>query len=215
MNNHKAFTLIEILVIFLLILLTAIILVPNLIEDNRKLDTISKWKNSYKNIEYIFSVIYLQITDTDKIAFEKAPSIQEKEDLFIDLISPYFRITEPVEKTLYKISYLNGSSLKQKDEYFVSKFFYTNSGSIVGIKLLEDNLMGKALSPLAILLYDMNGITSPNKLGVDIFGVNVYKDKIEPIGKLADIDLMRKDCSKKGKGLTCSYYYIYSENYND
>ena len=214
MEKRKAFTLIEIAFVLGLITLTAIILIPSLIEDNKKLDVISKWKNSYKNIEYIFSAIGAQVSETDKIAFEKAKSEQEKETLFIELINPYFRITNAVEPNLYKVSYLNGSFVKNSDEYYVSNLYYTTSGNIVGVKWLNNSEYSKNI-PLAILLYDLNGIKGPNRWGVDIFGVNIFQDKMEPVGKLADEELVKKDCSKLGKGITCSYYYyIYGGNFN-
>ena len=42
MKRIKAFTLAEIFVVFGLIVLTALLVIPNLVEDNKKLDSISK-----------------------------------------------------------------------------------------------------------------------------------------------------------------------------
>ena len=81
MQKNKAFTLVEIVVVIGLIVLTAIMVVPNLIEDNKKLDIISKWKHSYQNVEYVFQALNTQVTDTDKIAFKQAKNNDEKETI--------------------------------------------------------------------------------------------------------------------------------------
>lgn len=207
MRKKVAFTLVEVLLVLGLILLTASVLIPNLIEDNKKLDIISKWKNSYRNIEYIFTAIKTQMSETDIVAFKKASSAKEKEDLFIELMTPYFRLTDPVEKGSYKLTYLNGTLVKEKEDYFISNLYNTNNGNIVGLKWLNtpENLSDKI--PIAILLYDLNGAYAPNRWGQDVFAINIFRNRIEPLGKIEDESLLKKDCSKNGTGVTCSYYY--------
>lgn len=206
MQKNKAFTLVEIVVVIGLIVLTAIMVVPNLIEDNKKLDIISKWKHSYQNVEYVFQALNTQVTDTDKIAFKQAKNNDEKEILLYNLLNPYFRMKQAIDVKSYRTHYLDGSPVKGNDDYYITNLHVANSGKIVGVKWLNDNFDNNTL-PFAILSVDLNGVNKPNKWGYDIFAVNIYSDRVEPIGKTDDEYLMKSDCSKKGKGLTCSYYY--------
>lgn len=215
MKKQRAFTLAEISIVLGLIVLTALLVIPNLIEDNKKLDSISKWKHSYQNIEYVFSALYAQVTDTDEISFKNAKTTQEKETLLFELLNPYFRMTDEVASKNYKISYLNGSNVKPEDEFYISNFHKTSAGKIIGLKWLNTPQSLYDNVPLAILSVDLNGLSKPNKWGYDIFGVNIYRTRIEPVGKSNDEFLMKSDCSRKGKGLACSYYYyIYGGQLN-
>ena len=86
--KKQAFTLVEIIVVISIVVLTAIILIPNIIDDNKKLHTISQWKHTYKNIEYVFSAIKAQTTETDKVAIEKTRTNDEREVVLCDLLNP-------------------------------------------------------------------------------------------------------------------------------
>lgn len=207
MKNKKAFTIPEISVVLGLIVLTAFLVIPNLIEDNKKIDIISKWKNAYQNIEYVFSVLSAQVTDTDDIQFKKAKTVEEKENLLFELLNPYFRMKEEVSLKNYKTYYLNGAEVKQNEEFYIDNLHKTLSGKIVGVKWLNDSEHYVDAMPIALISVDLNGIEKPNKWGYDIFGVYIFRKKIEPVGKTSDEYLMKTDCSKKGKGISCSYYY--------
>lgn len=215
MKRIKAFTLAEIFVVFGLIVLTALLVIPNLVEDNKKLDSISKWKNSYHNIEYVFSALGAQMTETDVIAFKNANSTEEKETLLFELLNPYFRMTDPVSVEDYKVYFLNGMKVMEDDDFYIKKFYKTSSGKIVGLKWFNTPQDLIYQIPIAVVSVDLNGGNRPNKWGYDIFGIYIYKDRIEPIGKTNDEFMMKSDCSKKGKGVSCSYYYyIYGGQLN-
>ena len=57
-------------------------------------------------------------------------------------------------------------------------------------------------------MIDTNGEEAPNVWGKDIFGLNIYKTKIEPFGKEMSSSEVDADCSKKGRGVYCSYKYL-------
>ena len=215
MKKKSAFTLMEISVVAGLIFLTALLVIPNLIEDNKKLDIISTWKNSYKDIEYVFSALSAQATETDNIAFKKASNTEKKENVLFDMLTPYMRMETPLDSKDYKTYYLNGSSVKENDEFYITNLHVTNSGKIIGLKWLNTPSAITDKFPIALLSIDLNGTKKPNKWGYDIFGVNIYTDKIEPVGKTDDEYLMKSDWSKKGRGISCSYYYyIYGGKLN-
>lgn len=215
MKKQNAFTLAEIFVVLGLIVLTALLVIPNLIEDNKKLDSISKWKHSYQNIEYIFSAIYAQINYTDVISFKNAKNSQEKEELMFEMLNPYFRMTDKVSPKDYKVVYLNGSEISQSDDFYITNYHKTTYGEIIGLKWLKSPTKYYDNLPIAMISVDLNGLNKPNKWGYDIFGVNIFRNRIEPIGKANDDLTMKSDCSKKGKGVACSYYYyIYGGKLN-
>ena len=83
--------------------------------------------------------------------------------------------------------------------------YINRDDNIVGIKDIENKTPD---SPVFLMMLDTNGYKKPNIWGRDIFGLNIYKDgNINPIGYGWDVKKLRKDCSKKGTGLSCSYFY--------
>ena len=99
--------------------------------------------------------------------------------------------------------------------YYITNLHKTNSGKIVGLKWQNTPVRYSDKFPVAIMSVDLNGMKKPNKWGYDIFGINIYTDRIEPLGKTYDDYLLKSDCSKKGKGISCSYYYyIYGGQLN-
>ena len=124
--KKQAFTLVEIIVVISIVVLTAIILIPNIIDDNKKLHTISQWKHTYKNIEYVFSAIKAQSTETDKVAIEKTRTNDEREVVLCDLLNPYFRMQSVVDPKTYKTYFMDGSFVNEKSEYYVKNLHTTN-----------------------------------------------------------------------------------------
>ena len=137
MNKNRAFTLTEIFVVLALTIATAAVVVPNLLEDNKKLDTISKWKNTYQNLEYAFLALQSQASQVDNLAFKKANSDKEREMVLYELLKPYLRMDKEISNDEYKLSYLNGSAIKDDDYYYITNFHSTSSGKIVGLKWIN------------------------------------------------------------------------------
>ena len=216
MKKNFAFTLTEIAVIALIIMITAIIVVPKLMEDNKRLETISQWKNMYRNIEYVFSAMSVQSASSECYDFVYTVNNEEKEAYIYDMLSPFLRTESKVLPKDYKTYYLDGSVVKQEDSFYVENVYTTTSGDIIGLKWFKTPEKLKKKMPMAMLLVDLNGIKKPNRWGADIFGVNIFRNRIEPVGKTGDEYLMKADCSPRaGKGISCSfYYYIYGGKLN-
>ena len=215
MKKNNAFTLTEIAVILFLIILTVLLVLPHLIEDNKKLNAIAQWKDTYQNLEYIFSALKVQANETDNIAFKQAIDTEGKEKALYNILKSYLRMTDKVSIGDYKTYYLNGLKVKSDDIYYITNLHTTSSGKIVGLKWQNTPVKYTDKLPVAIMSVDLNGFKKPNKWGYDIFGINIYTDRIEPIGKSDDDFYLKSDCSKKGKGLSCSYfYYIYGGQLN-
>ena len=77
--------------------------------------------------------------------------------------------------------------------------------NIVGFKWLTCECSDE--KPCASVLFDMNGTKKPNKIGKDIFGVYIYKNKIATFGSELSNRELARECNNSN-GLSCSEYYL-------
>jgi len=205
----KAFTVVEVGIVFALILIVSALVIPLVVDDSKKVQEISMWRHTYDDVSYAFRSMFIDNSDeyqkqlSQKI--KNADSTEEIEDIVLDEFKPYLRIESKFESKKYKPKYLNSERVKDGQYYYFNRFYKTQNGTIIGIKWLGE-LYDK--SSLLALMFDINGEDAPNMWGKDIFGVNVYKDKLEPFGKDIPPYEVRNDCSKKGRGVYCSYSYL-------
>ena len=205
----RAFTLVEIGIVFSLILIVSALVIPLVVDDSKKVHEISTWRHTYDDVSYAFQSMFVdnsveyRKTLSDKI--KNAKNSEEIEAIVLDEFKPYLRVESKFESKKYKPKYLNSERVKEGQYYYFNRFYKTQNDTIVGIKWLGE-LYDK--SSVLALMFDINGDASPNTWGKDIFGVNVYKDKLEPFGKDIPPYEVEKDCSKKGRGVYCSYSYL-------
>ena len=207
--KKSAFTLVEIGIVFSLILIVSALVIPHVVDDSKKVQDISKWRHTYDDVVYAFQSMFINNSESyQNQIYEKiynAKSSQEIEDIVFDEFRPYLRVESKFESKKYKPRYLNFERVKEGQYYYFDKLYNTQNDTIVGIKWLGE-LYDK--SSLLALMFDLNGEAGPNMWGKDIFGVNVYKDKLEPFGKNLPSYEIAADCSKKGRGVYCSYSYL-------
>lgn len=191
------------LFVFLGILL---LLMPVSFESTRQASFISKWNEKFNRVEYMFSVINAHVSDDLLKGMSKAKTPQERENVLLTIIKPYLRIeigATPVRH--YHPRYINGSKVYKGQTYYFDEFYFAENNTIVGLKDIKTESDNDILF---IMMFDVNGILPPNRWGKDIFGINIYdKGKIEPFGFDKTIQELKKDCSKNGTGVYCSYYY--------
>lgn len=184
----KGFTIVEVSILFVIFLIVAFLVAPLSLDDTMQAKNTSRWKNVQQEFMNIFYTINAQNED-GTLPFETAlKKILENETK--DSIN------------LYKITYMNGTY--PSNTYRFLDFKSTYSNATIAVKLFDntqDSIKG-------ILMYDVNGKKGPNVWGKDIFGLNIYNDKFEPIGKNEPINIQKQDCSKNGTGLFCSNYYL-------
>ncbi|MDE6138425.1 MAG: hypothetical protein K2F57_03030 [Candidatus Gastranaerophilales bacterium] len=193
---------ITIFVIFAIILL----LIPSKFITSKEATYISQWNETIHKMEYIFSAMNAH-ADSDIVkSFKHAKSNSARENLMMNLVKPYLRITEYDElDKKYSSYYLNGEKVKQNDEFYFNNLYLSKNNKIIGIKDIKDDDL---YHPAFIMMFDMNGLAGPNTWGKDIFGINIFVDgKITPIGAGWDIEDLKKDCSVTGTGVSCSHYY--------
>lgn len=203
--RKNAFTIIEVAVVFLLILGVSFLIVPKSMDTTKQARFISKWTEKYADLEYMFSVIQAQQGEELAKEFNKKKDISTNSANISELFKPYLRISSELKPNGYHQKYMNGTNVLESDKYYFNKFYLTNTNEIVSFKWIKDNCDDDIC---AIMSFDINGEELPNKWGYDIYGINVTKNKIEPLGKGFDTDTMRCSCSKSGYGLYCSYYYL-------
>ena len=104
---------------------------------------------------------------------------------------------------------MNG--ITPENDYIFDNYKTSFSNAVVSIKLVESpetsSLKGR-------LMYDVNGPTGPNTWGKDVFGFNIYDTHFEPFGKKEAVANQKKDCSRYGKGIFCSNYYLIGGNFD-
>ena len=110
----------------------------------------------------------------------------------------------------YKIKYLNGDH--PESTYDFDKIYTTKNGATIAYKWIETNSKQGEDKIHGIIMYDVNGKHGPNIWGKDIFGLNIYNAKLEPLGKREDPVSIASDCSKQGTGVFCSIYILKEEN---
>lgn len=205
-RNKKAFTVIEVITVFLLILVVTCLILPKTLNTTKQAKFISKWTTSYSEIQYIFSVIKAQNDLTNKDVFKKAENNEDRIKLVVESIKPYLRIKSKVVEGVYEPIYMDNRAIKKEDKYYFNDFYLTESDEVIGLKWFTENCGKKDVC--GIMSFDVNGLDRPNTWGKDIFGINVFEDRIEPIGTGIDMDVLKNDCTRWGQGVYCSYYYL-------
>ncbi len=174
---------------------------------------ISKWNETYNKTDYMFTAMAAQADSEIVKSLKNAQTKEEHEKLMLQLIKPYLRLEER-EKLLkhYHVYYMNGQRVRKNDEYYFDSLYVADNGHIVGIK---DLVNGTDYEPGLIMMFDINGLRGPNVWGEDIYGVNVYQDgSVKPLGYGWDLNTLKKDCSKEGRGISCSHYYRIGGEFN-
>lgn len=182
-----------------------IFLIPLSVDNSRQVNIIARWNEKINRVEYMFSVINAHITDEILFGFNKTKTSKDREIYLYTLIKPYMRLKNCPMKKHYNVRYLNGARVYKGEKYYFEDLYFAENKTIVGIKDVKTENPDDALF---MMMFDMNGFLPPNKWGQDIFGLNIFDGgRIEPFGYNYDMQKLKKDCSKNGTGLSCSYYY--------
>ena len=203
----KAFNMVEIAIVICLLLTTVILCLPVIFNNSKEAKIISGWKKSYAEMQSNFEVF--NVSDAEKIDTICKSSVEEKEKELFMIISPYLNADldkSPAGLKSYHYRFKNGSQVPMQSIAFTRFFSYQENGNIVGFKWLDCECTEK--TPCASALFDMNGTQKPNRIGRDIFGIFLYKNRIEAFGaELNNIELER-ECSNHSNGMSCSEYYL-------
>ena len=187
-NMKKAFTIVEVSILFVIFLIVAFLVAPLSLDDTIQAKNTARWKTVQGDFDNIFYSVNTKKND-DKFVFNDALNSVMQSEVKLDI-------------TPYKIRYMNGSF--PDDLYAFKEYSLTYSNATVAYKLFDkptgDNF--------GIMMYDVNGQASPNTWGKDVFGYNITANGFEPLCKKDSITNQKKDCARNGTGLCCSNYYL-------
>ena len=203
----KAFNMVEITIVFCLLFTTVILCIPTIFNNSKEAKIISDWKRNFAETQSNFEVF--NVSDKDKLEAICRSNVENKEEEIFKIISPYINVdlnknTKNLKTYHYKFK--NGAQVPMQSLAFTRLFAYQENGDIVGFKWIDCNC--SATKPCATVLFDMNGIEKPNRIGKDIFGIYLYRNQIEAFGsKLSNRELER-DCNSHSSGMNCSEYFL-------
>ncbi len=189
----KAFTLVEVIILLVIFIMVALLVIPLSIDETIQARNISKWKQ----------------VQNDFIEIPLSIKTFSKSDLNIQNFVTALVKKHPLNKVIsYKIKYMNGET--PSEDFIFKEIYNTDSNATLAFKWYDapkvEQRTNKRL--LGIMMYDVNGKMGPNVWGKDVFGMNIYEDKLEPFGNSASNDEIEFDCSRQGTGLYCSTYYL-------
>ena len=204
----KAFNMVEIMIVVCLLVTTVILCLPTIFNNSKEAKIIASWKRLFWETQTNFEVF--NISDAELIQSICNSNVEDKENEIFKIISPYLNVDlSKSTKTLksYHYKFKNGSQIPMQSNVFTKLFAYQENGNVVGFKWLDCNC--SEVKPCASVLFDMNGVAPPNRIGRDIFGIYIYKDRTAAFGsEETDGDNLEKDCNGHTSGMSCSEYYL-------
>lgn len=192
----KGFTIIEVSILFVIFLIVAILVAPISLDDTAQARNTSVWRTIQTDFDNIFYSVKTRLDSNSDFHFQ-------------DTLKKILESEVKANEKKYKISYLNGKSVDSR--YVFDDYKLTIANSTLAMKFLSEN--SEKLE--ALIMYDVNGNSGPNVWGKDVFGYNVYRNKLEPFCKAQSIDIQKADCSKHGTGVCCSNYYLLGGSFDD
>ncbi len=203
--QKNGFTIVEIVVVFFLMLGVLFLVYPKSVDSSRQAKLISKWSQKVSELDYMFSVYRAQKDGDFDVKLSQAQSEEAKNKVLEDIIRPYLRITSKLQ-TVYAPMFMDKSVIPTDSKYYFNHYYLTSTNEIVGFKFINQNCKEKDVC--FIMSFDINGTNPPNLWGYDIYGIDVYNDKIAPFGKEVNQQMLKQNCSRLGSGVYCSYYYL-------
>ena len=205
--RRSAFTIIELLLIFFAIVIVSAVIIPLNMTDASQAKRVAKWHKVFSELEYSFSILKMN----DGFILGDNPEKMTQGEIF-ERISPVLDIADDSKQTgfdKYKYSYRNKTYVKKSSRYFFNDFFMMKNNVIGSIKKNNEE---ENDAPYAYMFIDVNGFEKPNRVGLDIFFINIYNDRITAYGEGYPCPDLKAGCSKIGKGLFCSKYYLIGSN---
>lgn len=207
MRKLKAFNMVEIMIVVCLLATTVLLCLPVIFNNTKEARIISGWKKSYAEMHSNFEVF--NISDSEVIDTICKSGIENKEKEIFKVISPYLNVDpskNPAHLKSYHYKFKNGSQVPMQSMVFTKFFSYQENDNIVGFKWLDCECDEKV--PCATVLFDLNGTKAPNRIGNDIFGIYIFKNRIEAFGSEFTNQELKQECTKNSNGMSCSEYYL-------
>lgn len=206
--RKTAFNMVEIAIVVCLLLTTIVACLPAIFNNTRQAKIVSRWKALFAETKSNFEIFGLN--DIESVKKVCSAAMLEEEDEVFKIISPYLNVDTGKDASnlkSYTYKFSNGAQIPMESVYFTRKFAYQDNGNIVGFKWNSCECDDKTACAMA--LFDMNGKKGPNRIGEDIFGINIYKTGIKAFGSEFSNEELEKDCIKgNGSGASCAEFYL-------
>jgi prepilin-type N-terminal cleavage/methylation domain-containing protein len=207
--KNNGFSLVEILIAIFVIAAIISTMIPTKVVEKSQVERIAEWKEFYPSLLYSFDLF----KNYDK-SVVKAYQTDSKLDgnAFFSEYTKYLNVNKNADINLskYKLRYLNGKAVKNTSKYKISQIVQLEDGKIIAFTDLERDKDNISNSPLGIIFVDIDGgKLTRHYIGKDVFAINIYANRIEPVGKNYSRPEMKEDCSPLGTGMNCSAYYLF------
>lgn len=207
--NKNGYSLIELLMFLFVVAIVVVALFPLTVIEKDQAKRIAVWKDFYP--ELIYAQNLLKNEEPQVInAYAKEPYLDA--DVYFQEFVKFMPVKDGkiIDNKNYRYRYLNGRRVKKSSKYYADKFVELENGMIVGFADFERDADNIKNSPVGLMFVDIDGNSKRrNFLGSDIYAVNVFADRLEPLGSNLSRQEMKEDCSPVGTGLNCASYYLY------
>lgn len=205
--KNFSFSVFNVVSVFLVILIFTLILLPFRLINLEQAQRIAKWKSDFEQLKYCFALVNLHEGSIVPTSNEKGEILSE--EFMLNRIKPYLNLSEQTNPYIKKYKYKkkNGRSINKSSQFYFDKFFTGKDGAIYSIKANNNYLAGD--EPLFFMLIDVNGLEKPNKIGQDIFFLNIYQHDVYALGHGKTHAKLKSNCSPIAGGFFCSEYYLY------
>lgn len=200
--KNLSFSLFNVISVGLIVLLIVLILVPFNMGDVEQAQRIAKWINVYEKMDYSFNLIK---THENFVVPENITD----ENSYLEVLKTYLNIKEDSNIKKHKYRLHNGRRVEKNSQFYYTNFVETKDDCFIGIRE-KQSVLSSDDKPLYYMFVDINGKQKPNRVGKDIFFINVFKDKILPVGNGEKHAKLKANCSPIGTGFYCSEYYLHS-----
>lgn len=205
--KNFSFSLFNVVSVILILVIVVLIVLPFNLINLEQAQRIAKWKSEYEQLNYCFSLVNLHEGSVIPTDSEVGKIVTD--EFILDRFKPYFNLAEVDLNHLKKYKYrrMNGSLMPKESQFYFDKFIIDKDGTILSVKKNEREIISD-IQPLFFMFVDINGTEKPNRIGQDIFFLNIYKDHITALGNGRDYAKLKSNCSPIGTGLYCSEYYL-------
>ena len=195
----------EIVVIIFIFIAAFCVFIAKTFDVKQESNIIYKWKELLASARYSYQVVLL--TEQDKL--RQAVKLQgtDRNNAILKLSSKTIVLEENKKLKHYKYRFLNGMKVSEKSKYYVRDFRFSSNGSIVGLNWQSSECLDNG-ELCGVMVFDMNGKRGPNRFGLDVFGLNIYNDRLEPFGSGLSYHESEKNCNRLQTGVTCSQFYL-------
>lgn len=203
--KNFSFSIFNIISLITLVIIAICVFCPFELIDVKQAQRIAKWKSEFEQYNYCFSLVNTH----EGVIIDNKDIENYDDELMISRIRPYFNFIEEdlhyIKK--YKYKRKNGRTMSKNHQFYFDKFIKNKNGTLVSFK---KNLYFSQNSqqPLYYMFIDINGEEKPNKIGHDIFFVNIFPHNIKATGYDKDFSKLKQNCSPIGSGIYCSEFYL-------